>query len=41
MISIGINDYEDGTKSREDILKDTFRIKYHEDHLEQLHKAIM
>ncbi|XP_033148313.1 beta-glucosidase 28 [Brassica rapa] len=37
----GINDYEDGTKSREDILKDTFRIKYHEDHLEQLHKAIM
>ncbi|WZZ48487.1 hypothetical protein YC2023_048594 [Brassica napus] len=41
MISIGINDYDDGTKSREDILKDTFRIKYHEDHLEQLHKAVM
>ncbi|KAF2567851.1 hypothetical protein F2Q68_00023922 [Brassica cretica] len=37
----GINDYDDGTKSREDILKDTFRIKYHEDHLEQLHKAVM
>ncbi|CAN6845002.1 unnamed protein product [Brassica oleracea] len=37
----GINDYDDGTKSREDILNDTFRIKYHKDHLQQLHKAIM
>ncbi|CAH2058010.1 unnamed protein product [Thlaspi arvense] len=37
----GINDYDDGTKSREEILKDTFRIKYHEDHLQQLHKAII
>ncbi|CAF2302001.1 unnamed protein product, partial [Brassica rapa subsp. narinosa] len=37
----GINDYDDGRKSRGDILNDTFRIKYHEDHLQQLYKAIM
>ncbi|CAL9236909.1 unnamed protein product [Arabidopsis halleri] len=37
----GINDYDDGTKSREDILNDTFRISYHEDHLQQLQKAII
>ncbi|WZY91058.1 hypothetical protein YC2023_047793 [Brassica napus] len=37
----GINDYDDGRKSRGDILNDTFRIKYHEDHLQQLYKAII
>ncbi|CAD5321351.1 unnamed protein product [Arabidopsis thaliana] len=37
----GINDYDDGTKSREEILNDTFRISYHEDHLQQLQKAII
>ncbi|EFH64529.1 hypothetical protein ARALYDRAFT_893747 [Arabidopsis lyrata subsp. lyrata] len=37
----GINDYDDGLKSREGILNDTFRISYHKDHLKQLHKAIM
>ncbi|XP_024010874.1 beta-glucosidase 29 isoform X2 [Eutrema salsugineum] len=37
----GINDYNDGTKSRDEILKDTFRISYHKDHLQQLHKAII
>ncbi|KAL0896401.1 hypothetical protein Bca101_080362 [Brassica carinata] len=38
---IRINDYDDGSKSRDEILSDTFRIKYHEDHLQQLHKAII
>ncbi|KFK37251.1 hypothetical protein AALP_AA4G233500 [Arabis alpina] len=37
----GINDYEDGTISREEIVHDTFRIRYHADHLQQLHKAII
>uniref|UniRef100_A0A1J3HJY4 Beta-glucosidase 28 n=2 Tax=Noccaea caerulescens TaxID=107243 RepID=A0A1J3HJY4_NOCCA len=37
----GVNDYDDGTKSREEILTDTFRIQYLEDHLRQLHKAII
>ncbi|KAL0769977.1 hypothetical protein Bca101_035127 [Brassica carinata] len=37
----GINDYDDGTKSRDEILNDTFRISYHTDHLQQLHKAII
>ncbi|KAG2309629.1 hypothetical protein Bca52824_029377 [Brassica carinata] len=37
----GINDYDDGTKSKDEILSDIFRIKYHEDHLQQLHKAII
>lgn len=37
----GINDYDDGTKSREELLKDTFRIEYHETHFQELHKAIV
>ncbi|EOA34017.1 hypothetical protein CARUB_v10021512mg [Capsella rubella] len=37
----GISDYDDGSKSREDILNDTFRISYLKDHLKQLHKAIV
>ncbi|KAG2326095.1 hypothetical protein Bca52824_008823 [Brassica carinata] len=37
----GINEYDDGTKSRDEILKDTFRINYLSDHLRQLHKAII
>ncbi|KAG7639695.1 Beta-glucosidase 29 [Arabidopsis thaliana] len=37
----GIDHYDDGTKSRETILKDTFRISYHQDHLKQVHKAII
>ncbi|KAF8053817.1 hypothetical protein N665_1372s0005 [Sinapis alba] len=37
----GINDNDDGTKPREEILKDTIRIEYHETHIQQLHKAIV
>ncbi|CDY71079.1 BnaA04g27530D [Brassica napus] len=37
----GINDNDDGTKPREEILKDTFRIEYHDTHIQQLHKAIV
>ncbi|AEE80017.1 Beta-glucosidase 30 [Arabidopsis thaliana] len=37
----GINDNDDGTKPREEIVKDTFRIEYHKTHFEELHKAIV
>ncbi|VVB03338.1 unnamed protein product [Arabis nemorensis] len=34
----GIYDYDDGTKTREEMLKDTFRITYIKDHSQQLQK---
>ncbi|XP_019058265.1 PREDICTED: beta-glucosidase 30-like, partial [Tarenaya hassleriana] len=37
----GINDYDDGTTSKEEILRDEFRLEYHQKHLQQLHKAIV
>ncbi|KFK35218.1 hypothetical protein AALP_AA5G255600 [Arabis alpina] len=37
----GISDNDDGTKPREEILKDTFRIQYHDTHFQELHKAIV
>ncbi|CAH2063435.1 unnamed protein product [Thlaspi arvense] len=37
----GINDIDDGTRLREDVLKDAFRIEYHDTHFQQLHKAIV
>ncbi|EOA36018.1 hypothetical protein CARUB_v100213130mg, partial [Capsella rubella] len=37
----GVYEYDDGLVSREEILNDTFRISYHKEHLEQLHKAII
>ncbi|KAG7566346.1 Glycoside hydrolase family 1 [Arabidopsis suecica] len=37
----GINDNDDGTKPREEIVMDTFRIEYHKTHFEELHKAIV
>ncbi|CAN7095498.1 unnamed protein product [Brassica rapa subsp. narinosa] len=37
----GINENDDGTRPREEILKDTFRIEYHDKHFQQLHKAIV
>ncbi|KAL1210833.1 Beta-glucosidase 29 [Cardamine amara subsp. amara] len=42
IVYIKENGMDDGKKSsREEILKDTLRISYHKDHLEQLHKAII
>ncbi|CAN8286475.1 unnamed protein product [Cochlearia groenlandica] len=36
----GYDDNDAGTKPREQLLKDTKRIEYHEKHLQELHKAI-
>ncbi|KAF2567853.1 hypothetical protein F2Q70_00024605 [Brassica cretica] len=36
----GYDDYDVGTVPREQLLKDTKRIEYHEKHLQELHKAI-
>ncbi|KAF3552726.1 hypothetical protein F2Q69_00018015 [Brassica cretica] len=36
----GYDDYDVGTKPREQLLKDIKRIEYHEQHLQELHKAI-
>ncbi|CAH8322756.1 unnamed protein product [Eruca vesicaria subsp. sativa] len=36
----GFDDYNVGTVPREQLLKDTKRIQYHEKHLQELHKAI-
>ncbi|XP_010493616.1 PREDICTED: beta-glucosidase 31-like [Camelina sativa] len=36
----GFDDYENGTVTREEILEDTKRIKYHQEHLQELQKAI-
>ncbi|ESQ39079.1 hypothetical protein EUTSA_v10001744mg [Eutrema salsugineum] len=36
----GFDDYDIGTIPRQQILKDTERIEYHEKHLQELHKAI-
>ncbi|KFK35216.1 hypothetical protein AALP_AA5G255500 [Arabis alpina] len=37
----GSYDNDDGTQPREEILKDTFRIEYHDTHFKELHKAIV
>lgn len=37
---VGFDDYENGTVTREQMLKDTKRIVYHQKHLQELHKAI-
>ncbi|CAD5332583.1 unnamed protein product [Arabidopsis thaliana] len=36
----GFDDYENGSVTREEIIEDTKRIEYHQNHLQQLQKAI-
>ncbi|CAA7021613.1 unnamed protein product [Microthlaspi erraticum] len=37
----GVSERDDGTKPREEFLKDTYRIEYHNTHLQELQKAIV